>query len=388
MKRRRRSAVPAAIILVGLLILLYPTISNISVMRHASRVVTSYNNAVASLKPAEYDSMLASAREYNQQIVDKGGIANVSEAFGGTQGDKEYNSLLNLHGDGVMGYIVLPDLKESLPIYHGTSTAVLAQGVGHLAGTSLPVGGPSTHAALSGHRGLPSAKLFTDLDKMKKGDVFYIKVLGETLAYKVYGIEVVKPNNVKSLAIQPGKDLVTLITCTPYGVNTHRLLIHAERTPYTEKDKKRSDISNPLYDMPLQYLLLIIALIVLAIIIPIIILKRRKRRPDHKAWPWQIPGLKAQDQARRQARRDAGMEETPPAGHAKRRRWHRQRRKSSKPTMRGDETRKSYGAAQPRGNDAAEAADSIGDSICKAVETNEAGQDEGFSDSSARATRI
>uniref|UniRef100_UPI002597B35F class C sortase n=1 Tax=uncultured Bifidobacterium sp. TaxID=165187 RepID=UPI002597B35F len=187
-----------------------------------------------------------------------------------------YEDLLNLNGDGMMGYIIIPRLKETLPIYHGTSESVLQVGVGHLPDSSLPVGGPGTHAALSGHRGLPSAKLFTDLNKMKVGDLFYIRVLDQTLAYKVTSIETVLPNETESLAIQPGKDLVTLITCTPYGINSHRLLVHAERTDYvpTEDELK---VDNPIFNIPLPYLLLIIAVFALALVFAIMTIVRRRQ---------------------------------------------------------------------------------------------------------------
>ena len=164
----------------------------------------------------------------------------------------------------MMGYITVPKLKETLPIYHGTSEKVLQSGIGHLEQTSLPVGGASTHAALSGHRGLPTAKLFTDLNLMKKGDKFYITILKDTYAYQVDKITTVLPTDTKQLAIEPGKDLVTLITCTPYAVNTHRLLVRGHRIPYAPQ--QQDDAKSTFHvDIPLQYLLPSLALIALLI---------------------------------------------------------------------------------------------------------------------------
>lgn len=144
---------------------------------------------------------------------------------------------MNLNEDGVMGSLEIPKIHVYLPIYHGTSAESLRRGVGHLEGSSFPIGGESTHSILTGHRGLPQAELFTDLDQLEEGDVFYIHILEETLAYEIYEIETVEPENVESLTIQEGRDLVTLVTCTPYGINSHRMLVHAQRIPYEEAEE-------------------------------------------------------------------------------------------------------------------------------------------------------
>ncbi|PJM79217.1 class C sortase [Bifidobacterium scaligerum] len=266
MKNKLRGIVPLLIIAVGLLVLFYPTISNFLIMRNASRVVGNYDAAVDSLTDEQYQQMLDAAHAYNQRLAaENAGATDALTAAVNTEvTSSEYNKLLNLNGDGMMGYITVPRLKETMPIYHGTSEEVLQSGIGHLEPTSLPVGGETTHAALSGHRGLPTAKLFTDLNLMKKGDRFYIKILKDTYAYQVDRITTVLPTDTKELAIEEGEDLVTLITCTPYAVNTHRLLVRAHRIPYTPE---QAEESKPTFhvDIPLQYLLPSLGLITLLI---------------------------------------------------------------------------------------------------------------------------
>lgn len=279
MRKRVRDILPILVILAGLLVLLYPTISNYLVEQNASRAVASYDATVVDMSQEDRERMLADAHAYNDALAASSGAGTPASEGGEPAQVGEtlaYEDLLNLNGDGMMGYITIPRLKETLPVYHGTSEPVLQVGVGHLPDSSLPVGGPGTHAALSGHRGLPSAKLFTDLNKMKVGDLFYIRVLKEVLAYQVTSIETVLPNETESLAIQPGKDLVTLITCTPYGINSHRLLVHAERTDYvpTEDELK---VDNPIFNIPLPYLLLIIAVFALVLVFAVMTIIRRRQ---------------------------------------------------------------------------------------------------------------
>ena len=209
--------------------------------------------------------MLDAAHAYNEKLAqnDAGETDVLASAVNSASTDEEYNSLLNIDGDGMMGYITVPKLEETLPIYHGTSEKVLQSGIGHLEQTSLPVGGASTHAALSGHRGLPTAKLFTDLNLMKKGDKFYITILKDTYAYQVDKITTVLPTDTKQLAIEPAR-IVTLITCTPYAVNTHRLLVRGHRIPYAPQHQ--DDAKSTFHvDIPLQYWLPSLALIALLI---------------------------------------------------------------------------------------------------------------------------
>lgn len=264
MRGRIRRLVPLLVIAIGLLVLFYPTISNFLIMKNASRAVSNYDRQVNELDDEQYQQILNAARVWNEQLAQRssGATDALTAAVGSESNDDTYDSLLNVNGDGVMGYITVPRLKETMPIYHGTSEKVLQSGIGHLEPTSLPIGGASTHAALSGHRGLPTAKLFTDLDQMRKNDRFYITILKDTYAYQVDRITTVLPTDTNELAIESGKDQVTLITCTPYAVNTHRLLVRAHRIPYTPEQE---DESKPIFhvDIPLQYLLPSIALIVL-----------------------------------------------------------------------------------------------------------------------------
>ncbi|PJM75411.1 class C sortase [Bifidobacterium simiarum] len=265
--KKLRDILPLLVIIGGLLVLFYPTISNFFIMRNASRAVGNYDAAVNALSDAEYRKILNAAHAYNTKLAAQaagGATSALANAVNTAATDKEYQSILNVDGNGMMGYITVPRLKETLPVYHGTSEPVLQSGIGHLEGTSVPVGGASTHAAVSGHRGLPSAKLFTDLDQMKKGDLFFFRILKDTYAYKVDSIVTVLPTDTKSLVIAPGKDQATLITCTPYGVNTHRLLIRGHRVPYTPDMEEQAANQFGLH-IPIQYLIPMIGLAVLLI---------------------------------------------------------------------------------------------------------------------------
>ena len=211
-------------LLAGLSLLLYPTVSDYWNSFHQSRAIASYAEQVAQIDNNIYDQLWADAESYNQTLCGKENRYELSD-----EDLTEYEGLLNVSGNGIIGYIEIPSIGCSLPIYHGTDEAVLQIAVGHIAGTSLPVGGQGTHCALSGHRGLPSAKLFTDLDKMVDGDIFVLRVLDETLTYEVDRILIVEPYEMDALEIEAGKDYCTLVTCTPYGINTHRLLVRGHR---------------------------------------------------------------------------------------------------------------------------------------------------------------
>ena len=213
------------VFLTGLSLLLYPSVSNYWNSFHQSRAIATYAGEVAALDDNTYEHLWQAAEDYNRTLV---GRANPFLPMSGEE-QAEYDSLLNVAGSGVMGYIEIPEIKCSLPIYHGTDEAVLQIAVGHIQGSSLPVGGVGTHCVLSGHRGLPSAKLFTNLDRLKEGDVFLLRVLDETLTYEVDQIRIVEPHQVEDLAIDPERDYCTLVTCTPYGVNSHRLLVRGHR---------------------------------------------------------------------------------------------------------------------------------------------------------------
>ena len=220
--------------LVGVCILLYPTISNIW-NNHAFKTLVSNYEADVKKHPNEIDRLFKEAEAYNNGLSPK----KVPDAFAVRDGveDAGYEAVLNANNDGMMGYINIPAIKIKIPIYHYTSEEVLKKGVGHLAGSSLPIGGRSTHTVLSAHRGLPKAKLFTDLNLIVKGDSFFIHILDRTLKYEVDQILTVKPNETDALAVVEGKDLATLVTCTPYGINTERLLVRGHRVAYNPADE-------------------------------------------------------------------------------------------------------------------------------------------------------
>ena len=224
MKQRIINLILTVILITGLSLLLYPSVSNWWNAKHQSRAIASYSEAIQKVDTAAYEAARASAMEYNKTIP-----LNKSRFSMSDEQRALYSQELNLAGDGIMGIIEIPDIGVELPLYHGTSEAVLQVAVGHIEGTSLPVGGPGTHCALSGHRGLPSARLFTDLDQLNRGDVFLMHILNETLTYQVDQILIVKPHELDGLAIEEGKDYCTLVTCTPYGINTHRLLVRGVR---------------------------------------------------------------------------------------------------------------------------------------------------------------
>lgn len=216
-------------------LILYPVVSNYINQMNSTTIATDYEQEVSHLSEDRENAMIKQAQEYNESLIGIGSIADpFSESNENQTEDDEYNNLLKIDDTGMMGYIDIPKIDIVLPIYHGISEKVLQSGVGHLPNTSLPVGGESSHAVLSGHRGLANAKIFTDLNKMEMGDVFYIKVLHHTFAYQVDQILTVLPSETDALQIEKGKDYVTLVTCTPYAVNTHRLLVRGARIPYEE----------------------------------------------------------------------------------------------------------------------------------------------------------
>jgi len=231
--RRTAVLVPfVLIVMIGMCVLLYPQMSNYINVKNQTRAIDTYVDTVSTLNYQDYSSYLQAAREYNARLA--AGSTTVKDAFAAGQENGEahtgdYWSLLNVDDDDVMGYIEIDKINVQLPIYHGTGEEVLSVGVGHLQGSSLPVGGAGTHAVLSAHTGMPSAQLFTDVDQLQLGDTFALKILGDTLTYQVDQILTVLPSDVDALSIVPGQDYVTLVTCTPYGINTHRLLIRGTR---------------------------------------------------------------------------------------------------------------------------------------------------------------
>ena len=221
-----------AIFFVGLCVLLYPTISDFWNEKRQSQAIINYDDLIVDLTPEDYTDFFAKADIYNQKIRNMPypflGYKNVSE---------EYYNTLDVNGNGMMGYITIEKIKVQLPIYHGTSDQVLNSAVGHVEGSTLPIGGTSTHAVLSAHRGLPSAKLFTNLDKLEKGDIFTIRILDRTITYQIDQILVVLPEETNDLNIVSGEDYCTLVTCTPYGINTHRMLVRGTRIENIEPEK-------------------------------------------------------------------------------------------------------------------------------------------------------
>lgn len=234
----RQKIIPILIVLFGFALLSYPFISNYMFEKSAGSTIESYKKQSKTYGQKQKEKALKEAKEYNQDLTRS--AVQLTDPFKAKKSDGEtmvYNNILNLDQSGVMGYLEIPCISVNLPIYHGTDAEILERGVGHLAASSIPVGGKSTHSVLTGHTGLSSAKLFTDLTEMKKEDLFFIHVLDRTLAYKVDQISVVRPEDTRKLQIVKGKDYVTLVTCTPYGVNDHRLLVRGVRTKYVKKQR-------------------------------------------------------------------------------------------------------------------------------------------------------
>ncbi len=280
MKRKHISTIFIILIfLVGLGFISYPTVSNLWNQAHQSRAIATYSKQVEKLDDSENKKMLKAARKYNKSLLKKSDHWKLSK-----KDKKKYESLLDVSGTGIMGYIEVPKIDCSLPIYHGTDEGALQIAIGHLEGSSLPVGGKSTHCVLSGHRGLPSARLFTDLDQMEEGDIFILNVLGRKLAYEVDQIRVVLPEEMSDLEVIEGKDLCTLVTCTPYGINTHRLLVRGHRTEYVEKkvEEEQKEVQTKKTDIRLMIAGGAGVLILLIIIIVIVIKRRRKRRNQQR----------------------------------------------------------------------------------------------------------
>ena len=262
MKRKGSTITTVILVLlfvIGLSLLLYPTLSDYWNSLHQSKAISDYADNVADLSKENYDELWTAAKSYNASLVPR------FNAFLLTDEQKEqYDSLLNVSGLGIMGYIEIPEINCSLPIYHGTDESVLQIAVGHISWSSLPPGGESTHCVLSGHRGLPSAKLFTNLDKLTEGSTFMLRALDEVLTYEVDQILTVLPDEVDALQIVEGDDLCTLVTCTPYGINSHRLLVRGHRIENVEAAKTARATADAIQIEPL--------LVAPAVAIPFLIL--------------------------------------------------------------------------------------------------------------------
>lgn len=274
MRKHISTVIFILIFLTGLSLLLYPTVSDRWNRMHQTRAITAYAEAAASLDDADYERILADAHAYNEALAAQdGGVELIMEKR------EQYEAMLNITGQGIMGYIDIPKIDCHLPIYHGTSEGVLQTAIGHLEGSSLPVGGESTHCVLSGHRGLPSARLFTDLDQIVVGDLFMVCVLDEILTYEVDQILVVLPEDMEALAIEPGEDFCTLVTCTPYGVNSHRMLVRGRRTDsLSEEEAQRVTADAVQIETPLVVSVAAVPMILVLTVSLIYAVRRRKRR--------------------------------------------------------------------------------------------------------------
>lgn len=279
MKKKLSTIILILIFLTGLSLLLYPTLSDYWNSRHASRAIASYVEQAANLNEEEYAAFLSAARAFNQSLPDSAvGLSDAQYA--------EYEQLLNVGGTGIMGYVEIEKIDVSLPIYHGTDEAVLQVGVGHLEWSSLPVGGEGSHCVLSGHRGLPSARLFTNIDQLIEGDTFVLHVLNEILTYQVDQILIVEPQDTSALQIVEGEDYCTLLTCTPYGVNSHRLLVRGHRVdnaevPATVRVASDAAQVEPVVVAPLVALPMLLILLIVLVVKTRKKTKRKRRNSDH-----------------------------------------------------------------------------------------------------------
>ena len=274
MKKKTGSPITLLLILIllaGVSLLLYPSFADWWNSFHSSRAIASYEEQVANIDDAQYEELWDAARDYNQSLLHRPNDFILSD-----EQQEIYKSLLDFGGNGIMGYIEIPMIDVMLPIYHGTKESVLQIAVGHLDWTSLPVGGAGSHCVLSGHRGLPSARLFTDLDKLKVGDVFMLHVLNEILTYEIDQILIVEPQDTDPLLIEPGKDLCTLITCTPYGINSHRMLVRGHRIESQEEPKDIRITADAVRIEPLMVAPIVAVPILLVLLIILLLPKQKK----------------------------------------------------------------------------------------------------------------
>lgn len=275
MKDRLSTFMLILVLVMGLSLLLYPTVSDYWNSMHQSKAIASYSDQVSNLNQEKYEQMLKDALEYNQWLMERENPYLVTD-----EQRIRYNSLLNFNGTGIMGYIEIPAINVTIPIYHGTEETVLQVAIGHLDWTSLPIGGESTHCVISGHRGLPSAKLFTDLDQLVEGDLFLLQILDETLTYQVDQILIVEPDDTDALLIEKGKDYCTLVTCTPYGVNSHRMLVRGHRIENQKEAVVVRVTADAIQVDPLIVATVIVIPMLLLLVIIVIIrddIRRRKR---------------------------------------------------------------------------------------------------------------
>ncbi len=289
MKKKLSGILFGLMFLVGFAILVYPTVADQWNTYRQSRLISSYEKNIEEMEPEDFTAQWEKAQALNGTLTKNSIYGDVFGQDEEEMQDSEYWQVLNVGGDGVMGYLSIPKINLKVSIYHGTGDEVLQTGVGHLNGTGLPIGGEGTHSVLAAHRGLPSARLFTDIDQMKKGDKFYLHILDETLAYQVDQIlDMVDKDDMETLEnalqIEEGKDYVTLFTCTPYGVNSHRLLVRGTRVPYTgEEDIEETPVDTMLravQDYYMLYLVLGLSVTLLVILFMKILIKPGKKKPE------------------------------------------------------------------------------------------------------------
>lgn len=276
LKKHFTTFILVMIMLTGISLLLYPAVSNWWNKFHQTRAIASYTEAVTELENRDYEEIRRCAREYNRKLLEKKDRWKPLE-----EDDKEYEEILNPEENGIMGYVEIPVIGVSLPIYHGTDEAILQIAAGHIRGSSFPTGGESTHCVISGHSGLPSARLFTELEKVKEGEIFYLKVLDETLAYEVDQIRVVEPEDFSLLEIEAGKDFCTLVTCTPYGINTHRLLVRGTRIETPDR-KLLPEENAEKNNLPLVALVTVVSVLLAGLILGLTKMRKRKREETMK----------------------------------------------------------------------------------------------------------
>lgn len=275
MKKHLSTLLLVAVFLLGVCILLYPTASDYWNSLHQTRAIGAYEDALAGMTRRDYDAAFQQAEDYNRALAALD--APMSEYQSLSDAGMDYEEILNINGVGIMGYIDIDAIGVELPIYHGTSPDVLNVAVGHLEGSSLPIGREGSHCVLSAHRGLPSARLFTDLDQLQEGDTFTITVLDRLLTYEIDQILIVEPEQVDALAITPGEDYCTLVTCTPYGINTHRLLVRGRRV---ENAREKAHVYVPADMVQIDPLVVTpaVAAPMLAILLVFLLVRYRKRR--------------------------------------------------------------------------------------------------------------
>lgn len=277
-KNRITAILLVAVLLAGLSLLLYPLVSNYWNSIHQSQAIAAYMDDVSELDDSTYDTLWEEAQSYNASLLE-----DENRFFPDEEEQQQYEQLLRISDDGIngiIGYIEIPNIDVTLPIYHGTSEEILQVAIGHIEGSSLPVGGPSTHCVISGHRGLPSSRLFTDIDQLSEGDIFTLLVLDEALTYEVDQIRIVEPDDISLLEIKEGEDLCTLVTCTPYGVNSHRLLVRGHRVENQEatgflRITADAMMSDSRFVAPILAAPILLVIILFMVLRP---LKRKKRR--------------------------------------------------------------------------------------------------------------